>query len=55
MNSLEQTLQIQSIAAIHGPAERLGGRCFGSATGKSYYVRDPDQNLLEFIVYTLEN
>lgn len=55
VSSLEQTLQNRSIATIHGPVERLGGKSFGSAIGKSYYVRDPDQNLLEFIVYTSEN
>lgn len=51
VSSLEQTLQNRSIQTIHGPAERMGGKSFGSAVGESYYVRDPDQNLLEFIVY----
>lgn len=51
LSSLKQTLQNRSIATIHGPVERLGGKSLGSAKGKSYYVRDPDQNLLEFIVY----
>ena len=31
-----------------GPVERAGGR---RATGASVYVRDPDANLLEFIIY----
>ena len=35
------------IQIIEGPVERAGGR----AMGTSVYVRDPDQNLLEFIVY----
>jgi catechol 2,3-dioxygenase-like lactoylglutathione lyase family enzyme len=36
-------------AAIEtGPVERQGGRRIG---GSSVYVRDPDGNLLEFIVY----
>ena len=33
-----------------GPVERTGGREQG-ALGMSVYTRDPDQNLLEFIVY----
>jgi len=31
-----------------GPADRQGGR---QKTGSSVYVRDPDGNLLEFIIY----
>lgn len=31
-----------------GPVNRQGGR---QTTGSSTYIRDPDQNLLEFIVY----
>ncbi len=33
-----------------GPVERTGGRD-GGATGTSVYTRDPDGNLLEFIIY----
>ncbi len=33
-----------------GPVERTGGREQG-ALGMSVYTRDPDQNLLEFIIY----
>jgi len=36
---------------IEGPVERQGGRAGGTATGTSWYVRDPDGNLLEFIIY----
>ncbi len=36
---------------IEGPVERQGGRDGGTAVGKSWYVRDPDGNLLEFIIY----
>lgn len=36
---------------IEGPVERTGGRNKGHARGKSFYIRDPDSNLLEFIVY----
>jgi len=34
-----------------GPVQRTGGRRDGTATGTSMYIRDPDENLLEFIVY----
>jgi catechol 2,3-dioxygenase-like lactoylglutathione lyase family enzyme len=34
-----------------GPVERIGGRDGGRARGTSIYTRDPDHNLLEFIVY----
>ncbi len=36
---------------IEGPVERQGGRAGGTATGTSWYVRDPDGNMLEFIIY----
>ena len=34
-----------------GPVPRQGGRNGGAKMGTSVYTRDPDQNLLEFIVY----
>jgi catechol 2,3-dioxygenase-like lactoylglutathione lyase family enzyme len=34
-----------------GPVPRQGGRNGGTAVGTSIYTRDPDQNLLEFMVY----
>ena len=36
---------------IEGPIERPGGRADGSAIGTSVYIRDPDSNLLEFMIY----
>ena len=36
---------------VEGPVERIGGRDGGRAKGTSLYVRDPDSNLLEFIIY----
>jgi catechol 2,3-dioxygenase-like lactoylglutathione lyase family enzyme len=33
---------------VEGPVERQGGR---RKTGSSIYVRDPDGNLLEFMIY----
>lgn len=34
-----------------GPVARLGARGGGTVTGTSVYTRDPDGNLLEFMVY----
>jgi catechol 2,3-dioxygenase-like lactoylglutathione lyase family enzyme len=34
-----------------GPVKRQGGRRGGADYGESVYVRDPDGNLLEFIIY----
>lgn len=34
-----------------GPVEMTGGREQGRLKGQSVYIRDPDSNLLEFIVY----
>ena len=36
---------------VEGPVDRRGGRDGGRATGISRYTRDPDGNLLEFIIY----
>jgi catechol 2,3-dioxygenase-like lactoylglutathione lyase family enzyme len=36
---------------IEGPVQREGGRALSSANGTSLYTRDPDNNLLELIVY----
>lgn len=40
--------RLAGIDVEEGPVERVGGR---RETGRSVYVRDPDGNLLEFIVY----
>jgi catechol 2,3-dioxygenase-like lactoylglutathione lyase family enzyme len=45
-SELEDLLKGDEI--IEGPVERVGGR---NQNGCSRYVRDPDGNLLEFIVY----
>jgi catechol 2,3-dioxygenase-like lactoylglutathione lyase family enzyme len=43
---------VQAGAPIEqGPVERLGARGGGTTLGSSFYTRDPDGNLLEFIVY----
>ena len=45
--------KLQQAAAVieEGPVERIGARDAGRAKGTSIYTRDPDNNLLEFIVY----
>ena len=45
---LLKTIEQLQIEVIEGPVERLGGAGIGS----SVYVRDPDQNLVEFISYS---
>jgi catechol 2,3-dioxygenase-like lactoylglutathione lyase family enzyme len=48
---LKAALQRAGAAIEEGPVERVGGRSSGRAKGTSIYTRDPDDNLLEFIVY----
>ena len=48
---LNRTLARAKAEIEQGPVERRGGRDEGRATGVSTYTRDPDGNLLEFIVY----
>lgn len=50
--SITEHLRKLSIPIVEGPVERTGGRNLGSTTGISVYARDPDNNLLEFIVYS---
>lgn len=49
--SLRSMLAQAGAEVIEGPIERMGGRGGGRARGTSFYLRDPDSNLLEFIVY----
>src|SRR5262245_47214275 len=51
MEGLMETLQGAGAVVEEGPVERIGGRAGGQAKGASVYTRDPDRNLLEFIVY----
>ena len=49
--ALIETLDRAGAEVIEGPAPRTGGRDGGTAEGVSRYIRDPDDNLLEFIIY----
>src|SRR5580765_6552218 len=46
--ALKALLDKVGAAVETGPVNRQGGR---QITGSSTYIRDPDQNLLEFIIY----
>jgi catechol 2,3-dioxygenase-like lactoylglutathione lyase family enzyme len=51
IGSLQTKLGEAGVNPIEGPVPRLGGRSGGLTTGVSVYVRDPDDNLVEFISY----
>lgn len=51
VESLAACLAEAGAAVEVGPVPRTGGRDGGAAVGTSLYTRDPDQNLLEFMVY----
>jgi catechol 2,3-dioxygenase-like lactoylglutathione lyase family enzyme len=46
--ALKAMLDRAGAKVVEGPVARQGGR---KAPGSSTYVRDPDGNLLEFIIY----
>jgi catechol 2,3-dioxygenase-like lactoylglutathione lyase family enzyme len=47
-DALKALLARAKAKIVEGPVERQGGR---GKTGSSVYVRDPDGNLLEFMIY----
>jgi catechol 2,3-dioxygenase-like lactoylglutathione lyase family enzyme len=51
IDALLDLLRDRGVAPIEGPVPRIGGRSGGTSVGISVYVRDPDDNLLEFISY----
>ena len=51
LDELRRMLRAAGARTEEGPVERVGGRDGGQAKGTSIYTRDPDRNLLEFIVY----
>jgi len=51
LESLLEFLRRSKMEVELGPVEMTGGRQQGKLKGRSVYIRDPDSNLLEFIVY----
>ena len=51
VESLKTMLNQAGAKIIEGPIDRMGGRNNGRAKGTSIYLRDPDSNLLEFMIY----
>jgi catechol 2,3-dioxygenase-like lactoylglutathione lyase family enzyme len=51
VESLKTMLNQAGAKIIEGPIDRMGGRNNGHAKGTSIYLRDPDSNLLEFMIY----
>ena len=46
-SSLQSLLEASGLSTVAGPVELHGAR----GKGTSVYIRDPDENLLEFIIY----
>ena len=46
-----EMLDRAGVPIIKGPVDRIGGRNAGTANSVSVYVRDPDDNLVEFMCY----
>lgn len=51
LEDLSAFLDRLGVEPILGPVAMRGGRDEGRREGQSIYIRDPDENLLEFIVY----
>lgn len=47
----QQMLAEAGVAVIRGPGPRKGARAGGGLPSVSLYARDPDQNLLEWMIY----
>lgn len=50
-SALVELLATLGAVVEEGPVARIGGRGGGQNAGKSIYTRDPDANLVEFIIY----
>ena len=47
----QRMLEQAGVTIIEGPVPRAGGRDRGRAPSLSLYARDPDDNLLEWMIY----
>ena len=54
LSELRDALRRAGATIEEGPVERIGGGNGGRARGTSVYTRDPDHNLLEFILYAAD-
>lgn len=50
----KQMLEDAGVEVIRGPGPRRGARAGGGLPAVSLYARDPDQNLLEWMIYLEE-
>lgn len=51
IEEVRSMLEAAGAEIVEGPVRREGGRALGTVSGTSIYTRDPDNNLLEFMVY----
>ena len=51
IEEVSEMLKKAGVEIVAGPGPRRGGRGGGKTMATSVYIRDPDENLLEFMVY----
>jgi catechol 2,3-dioxygenase-like lactoylglutathione lyase family enzyme len=51
LDALHERLEAAGAEVEAGPMDMVGGRDGGRGRGPSIYTRDPDRNLIEFILY----
>ncbi len=51
VDQVVEMLKGAGVQVLEGPVQRRGGRGAGAVPSQSVYIRDPDGNLLEFMVY----
>lgn len=54
VEACQKMLADAGVEVIRGPVSRPGGRGRGKAPSMSLYARDPDDNLLEWMIYDEE-
>ncbi len=51
LDALHERLEAAGAEVEAGPMDMVGGRAVSGGRGTSIYTRDPDRNLIEFILY----
>ena len=51
VDECKKMLDDAGVSVIRGPVPRSGGRGRGTIPSLSFYARDPDDNLLEWMIY----